>query len=38
MYIEGGVVGISVDVFRRGLCLLSDNKMVADRRGSNGAD
>ena len=31
-YIAGGVANISADIFRRGLCLPSDNKMTAEEQ------
>ena len=31
-YIEGGVADIGMDIFNRGLCLPSDNKMIPDEQ------
>ena len=31
-YIEGGVVDVGADIFERGLCLPSDNKMTAEEQ------
>ena len=31
-YIAGGAVDVSADIFERGLCLPSDNKMTADEQ------
>ena len=31
-YIEGGVVDVGMDIFNRGLCLPSDNKMTAEQQ------
>ena len=31
-YIEGGVVDVGIDIFNRGLCLPSDNKMTAEQQ------
>ena len=31
-YIEGGSEDVSMDIFERGLCLPSDNKMTAEEQ------
>ena len=31
-YIAGGVVDVGMDIFTRGLCLPSDNKMTAEQQ------
>jgi len=31
-YIAGGCVDVGADIFERGLCLPSDNKMTADEQ------
>ena len=31
-YIEGGCVDVGADIFNRGLCLPSDNKMTAEEQ------
>jgi dTDP-4-amino-4,6-dideoxygalactose transaminase len=31
-YIEGGCVDVGADIFNRGLCLPSDNKMTASEQ------
>ena len=31
-YIEGGVIDVGADIFERGLCLPSDNKMTAEEQ------
>ena len=31
-YIEGGCVDVGADIFRRGLCLPSDNKMIPEQQ------
>ena len=31
-YIAGGVVDVGMDIFQRGLCLPSDNKMTVDEQ------
>jgi dTDP-4-amino-4,6-dideoxygalactose transaminase len=31
-YIEGGIVDVGLDIFNRGLCLPSDNKMTAEEQ------
>lgn len=31
-YIEGGCLDVGMDIFERGLCLPSDNKMTAEEQ------
>ena len=31
-YIAGGMVDVGADIFQRGLCLPSDNKMTVDQQ------
>ena len=32
-YIEGGVIDVGADIFQRGMCLPSDNKMTVEQQG-----
>ena len=31
-YIEGGIEDVGADIFQRGVCLPSDNKMTAEQQ------